>query len=196
MDPPNEVGEEREKISRYDLEPGHNSTLELVSLKKLIDGLLFHGGIRDWKWTTESARYGPLRTSIRNFPMETTWAKDGWERALELNTFLLDGILPSGDPSGLRYTPPVTYWNRVTWTSMSNQNPPTVRGLTPEIQTLVERALAIRTNQIFHDGNHRTGILTLLEGLHEMGHICTRFDPVDLYIIISNRALTDWRPTR
>lgn len=126
-------------------------------------------------------RYG------RSRPESITWYTlelDGLsfsQRLLEYNKYLLDGYVPSGEVCAYR-------------TNATIQAPSLngINGLRQLCDKIARVAFAIRRNQYFLDGNHRTAILTTFELIKENGYTLSA-DPVDMYIILSNRnERLDW----
>lgn len=93
-------------------------------------------------------------------------------RMQQLNEFLLDGILPDGNP----VRAPRKLYNV--------HNPEKLK--TGFIREICNSAYRIKENQYFQDGNHRTAILSIYEALADVD-IMLDVAPMRLYAIISNR---------
>lgn len=113
------------------------------------------------------SRYGPLERILVEYP-HTLHYLPFKERALRWNRYLLDDILADG--SQCRYQIHVTF-----------NKPPN------DLDTIIDFAIGVRSNQLFADGNHRTAVLSIFELLADQGKILKKADPFELYLILSHR---------
>lgn len=130
-----------------------------------------------------SARYAQRPVIATAYP-EGCQALPWSARALELNRFLLDSTNPDGSPCQYQHDSHLFPDRNATQDVTISK-----RAL---VTAVVNDAVSVRVRQLFVDGNHRTAIVTTYEKLADAGWLLS-IDPVDVYILISNRKQEEWR---
>lgn len=118
-------------------------------------------------------RYGPEERTVEQYPAQSV--NHAWnQRLLDLNRFLLDNILASG--SSCSYNAP--YANRLVpclWIQPQ-----------ANIGSIMDKAISVRVNQLFCDGNHRSAVLFIYESMADLGFNLSA-NPFEFYIKLSHR---------
>jgi prophage maintenance system killer protein len=135
---------------------------------------------RNGRWEFISEWWYPTVPSLLPYPMST--AKLSFERAIELNRYITNGVSTrTGEYKAVQMTNLSAEVFHQRYLDIQESG---ARNL---LQKAISNAVRLRRDQVFYDGNHRTAILLLYETLAEHGYLL-QAKPLTLYIHLSNRT--------